>query len=159
MVHKIFLVLVVVAIASVIISVIHRKNITHANPQEARTYFLNYCNTGVDQYDQSKECRIATTIISQYENELLKDTKVNKLAKLIKTKNIKCEWTNQVVPECIAIQLRLNQIDKYKTENPYSILVAYQNSLDNYSNQAAQESEQTLINKNTLIAESILQNM
>jgi len=122
------------------------------DPKEALSYISSSCG-GV--YD-SKNCNLADGIVDKYYLSLSNDEIINKLIKTINNKNIKCEWQGKdIIPECIAMKIRISQIDIYKIADPWDIIDSY-NSFQ--ALKAERQKQLDLLNKNTRLAESILAN-
>lgn len=124
-------------------------------PTEASNYLYSHCPVG---YEDSKDCVQAHKILYTYKVNLSKDIVINKLLKIVTDKEISCESAEpQTIPECIALKLRLNEIDKFGVATPLGMIVTYEDFLGNEIEDKNAKKRKLLIQNNTIIAESILQ--
>lgn len=99
-----------------------------------------------------KNCALAKNILESYFWGLSKDSVINKILMNIKKENIKCDAEMNTKPLCIAMGIRLSEIDSYNIAQPDDII----NSVIsiNIKNQ-----NELAIESSTKIAESILVKM
>lgn len=119
----------------------------------------NDCINAAKGYLIYKNCILADDIIEKYYFELSKDLVINKIILKLTKENIQCDILgSDTNPLCIAIGIRLSEIDQYKIAQPNDIVnsITYFNNKN--QNELAINASQSLLANNTKIAESILVN-
>lgn len=117
----------------------------------------NDCINAAKGYFIYKNCILAEDIIESYYFGLSKDLVINKILLTLTKENIQCDILgSDTNPLCIAMGIRLSEIDQYKIAQPNDIV----NSITYFNNKNQSElaikASQSLLMNNTKIAESIL---